>query len=411
MTKQAGFKRRVRARMGKTGESARPCSGSPSTRARPRTTPRSTGCPRRCTSATATPPTCRGPGSHGGWSTGATSCMRGRCPRLVADRAAPGRLPRSAIRAPCRAEAMRRFTEQDQALEASRDEEYVLWFEADLYDQLQIAEILARLADLGVPAERITLILHRRTRGHRPLRRPRGADRRAVARAAAHERVRSADPVGARAGHPRVGGVPRAHPRGPGCHRRCAAGRAAVPWARRSTGSAGSNPATRDSPVADRAAGAGRRRRRSATPPGAPSGRPGLPGDAAIHGRHLVPSPDGPDGAGAAPTAPPRPARPPRGTGDGRVPDRHRYWPARPTRSPSTASTGGSAACACRATTCRGAGTMAPKPSSTSPPRHRSPKLAMPPMSTGLRAVHSTPRRAVHLLADPAPLGLQAGEG
>jgi hypothetical protein len=41
---------------------------------------------------------------------------------------------------------------------AGRDGEYVLWFEADLYDQLQIAEILARLADLGVPAERITLI-------------------------------------------------------------------------------------------------------------------------------------------------------------------------------------------------------------------------------------------------------------
>jgi hypothetical protein len=34
----------------------------------------------------------------------------------------------------------------------------VLWFEADLYDQLQIAQILARLAELRVPAERITLI-------------------------------------------------------------------------------------------------------------------------------------------------------------------------------------------------------------------------------------------------------------
>ena len=35
---------------------------------------------------------------------------------------------------------------------------YVLWFEADLYDQLQIIQILARLAALDVPAERITLI-------------------------------------------------------------------------------------------------------------------------------------------------------------------------------------------------------------------------------------------------------------
>lgn len=52
----------------------------------------------------------------------------------------------------------RQFTERDQALEAGRDGEYVLWFEADLYDQLQLTEILARLAGLGVPAERITLI-------------------------------------------------------------------------------------------------------------------------------------------------------------------------------------------------------------------------------------------------------------
>jgi hypothetical protein len=53
---------------------------------------------------------------------------------------------------------MRQFAERDQALEANRDGEYVLWFEADLYDQLQITEVLARLAGLGVPAGRITLI-------------------------------------------------------------------------------------------------------------------------------------------------------------------------------------------------------------------------------------------------------------
>ena len=57
-----------------------------------------------------------------------------------------------------RAEAMRQLTERDQVLEANRDGEYVLWFEADLYDQLQIIEILARLVGLSVPAERITLI-------------------------------------------------------------------------------------------------------------------------------------------------------------------------------------------------------------------------------------------------------------
>jgi hypothetical protein len=52
----------------------------------------------------------------------------------------------------------RDFQERDAALAAGRDGEYVLWFEADLYDQLQIAQILARLATLRVPAERITLV-------------------------------------------------------------------------------------------------------------------------------------------------------------------------------------------------------------------------------------------------------------
>ena len=50
------------------------------------------------------------------------------------------------------------FAERDRTLEAARDGEYVLWFEADLYDQLQIIQILARLTELGVPAERVTLI-------------------------------------------------------------------------------------------------------------------------------------------------------------------------------------------------------------------------------------------------------------
>jgi hypothetical protein len=57
-----------------------------------------------------------------------------------------------------RAEGADMFVERDRVLAANRDGEYVLWFEADLYDQLQIIQILDRLADLGVPAQRITLI-------------------------------------------------------------------------------------------------------------------------------------------------------------------------------------------------------------------------------------------------------------
>jgi hypothetical protein len=51
------------------------------------------------------------------------------------------------------------FEERDRRLAApGRDGRYVLWFEADLYDQLQLVQILAMLHGLGVPAGRITLI-------------------------------------------------------------------------------------------------------------------------------------------------------------------------------------------------------------------------------------------------------------
>jgi hypothetical protein len=50
------------------------------------------------------------------------------------------------------------FVERDATLDAQRDGEYVLWFEADLYDQLQIIQVLARLAELGVAPQRVTLI-------------------------------------------------------------------------------------------------------------------------------------------------------------------------------------------------------------------------------------------------------------
>ena len=57
-----------------------------------------------------------------------------------------------------RGEGLEMFAERDRIVEAHRDRDYVLWFEADMYDQLQIIQILARLADLEVPAEHITLI-------------------------------------------------------------------------------------------------------------------------------------------------------------------------------------------------------------------------------------------------------------
>jgi hypothetical protein len=52
----------------------------------------------------------------------------------------------------------RALEERDAALAGGRDGDYVLWFEADLYDQLQLAQLLARLAELRVAPERISLI-------------------------------------------------------------------------------------------------------------------------------------------------------------------------------------------------------------------------------------------------------------
>ena len=57
-----------------------------------------------------------------------------------------------------RAEGAAMFAERDRTLEAHRDGRYVLWFEADLYDQLQIIQVLDRLAALDVSAQRIDLI-------------------------------------------------------------------------------------------------------------------------------------------------------------------------------------------------------------------------------------------------------------
>ena len=57
-----------------------------------------------------------------------------------------------------RGEVLHRFEQRDRAVAANRAGDYVLWFEADLYDQLQIAQILAMLGGLGVEPGRITLV-------------------------------------------------------------------------------------------------------------------------------------------------------------------------------------------------------------------------------------------------------------
>jgi hypothetical protein len=164
MTKQAGFKRRVRARMAKTGESYATARGRLLAE-HPGATPDDSPLdwmPEALHISNGDGTDVPGTGLARGVVYWRDVLHEGPVPEV-----APADLLRiragyltgdGSVEGVGRAEVMRQFTERDQALEANRGGEYVLWFEADLYDQLQIAEILARLAGLGVPAERVTLI-------------------------------------------------------------------------------------------------------------------------------------------------------------------------------------------------------------------------------------------------------------
>jgi hypothetical protein len=149
MTKQADFKRRVRARMAKTGESY--AAARAQLLADPERTLHVTN----------------------GDSTVASLSRTGLDERIIAwrDMLHEGPVPAVAdselrrVRAAFLAEheidhalALRLFEERDRALADNRHGRFVLWFEADLYDQLQIIQILARLGALGVDPPRISLI-------------------------------------------------------------------------------------------------------------------------------------------------------------------------------------------------------------------------------------------------------------
>ena len=143
MTKQADFKARVRARMARTGESYATARAQ----------------------LLATKPL---PALH---VTNGDSTVSGIEGTGLAERVMPWRdvlhegpvpdVPDAELRQ-IRSEFLEVGTdviaERDRTLEEHRHGEYVLWFEADLYDQLQLVQILARLRALQVPSERITLI-------------------------------------------------------------------------------------------------------------------------------------------------------------------------------------------------------------------------------------------------------------
>jgi hypothetical protein len=187
MTRQADFKRRVRARMAKTGESYAAArrhllAEQPATTHDTATThPDEDGASAAAADTTTDRTAAAQP--DGGAMGAALHVSNGDATDLpgtgLADRVlywrdvlhegpvpavGPGELRRIraafliGANADDHGEGAAMFAERDRTLEANRDGEYVLWFEADLYDQLQIIQILARLADLAVPAPRITLI-------------------------------------------------------------------------------------------------------------------------------------------------------------------------------------------------------------------------------------------------------------
>jgi hypothetical protein len=161
MTKQADLKRRVRVRMAKTGESyatarthvlsERPLPG-------PGSEPASRAGALHLTNGDATVPDLRGTGLADTIVPWRDVLHEGPVPDVPGDELRRIRAAFLAGENAADVGATSEFADRDGTLDAHRDGEYVLWFEADLYDQLQLIQILARLHELAVPPERITLI-------------------------------------------------------------------------------------------------------------------------------------------------------------------------------------------------------------------------------------------------------------
>jgi hypothetical protein len=128
MTSNADFKRRVRERMARTGESY--------TAARAQLLKRTT---LHVTNGDATVPGIRGTGLPGRIIAWRDALHEGPVPDVPDEE-------RRRIRAGFLGVHAAAFAERDRVLDGHQGR-FVLWFEADLYDQLQLAEILSRLAE------------------------------------------------------------------------------------------------------------------------------------------------------------------------------------------------------------------------------------------------------------------------
>jgi len=156
MTKQSGFKRRVRSRMARTGEAYSAAR-------------RHLDAEGQLEQPAAVLHLTNGDSAASGLR---ESGLRGPVVAwrdLLHDGPVPGGLAAAELRS-VRARFLARLANQDesevarslaardQALKAAASGEYVLWFEADLYDQLQLIQILHALTRLNVAPTQITLV-------------------------------------------------------------------------------------------------------------------------------------------------------------------------------------------------------------------------------------------------------------
>ena len=156
VTRQADFKGRVRARMSKTGESyaaarAQLLKDAPAHPAR-------SGSTLHLTNGDSTVPGLQATGLVGAIQPWRDVLHEGPVPDVPDPELRRIRSRFLEAHGAADVGTETEFSNRDQTLVDHRDGEYVLWFEADLYDQLQVVQILARLHALEVPATRITLI-------------------------------------------------------------------------------------------------------------------------------------------------------------------------------------------------------------------------------------------------------------
>ena len=157
MTRQADFKRRVRARMDKTGESYSAARAHLLSTHPARAHEASAGA-LHVTNGDATVPGLRGAGVGGTIIAWRDVLHEGPVPDVPDDELRGIRAGFLAGEGGADIGTASEFAERDRTLAAHRAGSFVLWFEADLYDQLQLIQILARLRELGVTAGQITLI-------------------------------------------------------------------------------------------------------------------------------------------------------------------------------------------------------------------------------------------------------------